>query len=88
LKKRSGKAIQLAQAMQADWQLIMLIQLRQQNILNTNFNYKTMKKQTAIAKLEKAGYRVTFTTSGNVIATKGQRSYTAKSVNALINQIF
>jgi hypothetical protein len=47
-----------------------------------------MKKQTAIAKLENAGYRVTFTTSGNVIATKGQRSYTAKSVNALVNQIF
>ena len=47
-----------------------------------------MKKQTAIAKLEKAGYRITFTTSGNVIATKGQRSYTAESVNGLVKQIF
>ncbi len=47
-----------------------------------------MTKQTAITKLENAGYRVVFTTSGNVIATKGQRSYTAASVNGLVKQIF
>ena len=47
-----------------------------------------MTKQTAIAKLENAGYRVVFTTSGNVIATKGQRTYSDASVNGLIKIIF
>ncbi len=47
-----------------------------------------MTKQSAITKLENNGYKVTFTMSGNVIATKGSRIYSAASVNALIKQIF
>ncbi len=47
-----------------------------------------MKKQSAIAKLENNGYKVTFVMNGKVIATKGQRSYTANSVNGLVKQIF
>ena len=47
-----------------------------------------MTKQTAQQKLGTAGYRVVFTISGKVMATKGQRTYTAASINALVRQIF
>jgi hypothetical protein len=47
-----------------------------------------MTKQRAIQKLYAAGYKVTFCTSGNVIASKGQRSYKAATINSLIKIIF
>jgi lipopolysaccharide export system protein LptA len=47
-----------------------------------------MTTKSAQQKLKNAGYRVVFTTSGNVIATKGQRTYTAASITALLKQIF
>lgn len=47
-----------------------------------------MTKQSAIKKLEKNGYSVTFTFSGKVIAKKGQQSYSADSINALISLLF
>ena len=47
-----------------------------------------MKKQTMINKLEKCGYKVTFTMQGNVIATKGQKSYNAATLTELYRIIF
>lgn len=47
-----------------------------------------MKKEQAIKKLENAGYKVTFSMQGKVIASKGQRRYAAESVNGLVKIIF
>ena len=38
-------------------------------------------------KLENKGYKVVFTMSGKVIASKGSHSYTADSVTALCKKI-
>jgi hypothetical protein len=48
-----------------------------------------MTKKRAQQKLEKAGYKVVFSmNTGNVIASKGQRTYKSESLNGLIKQIF
>ena len=39
-------------------------------------------------KIEKKGYTVVYTTQGNVIATKGQRSYKAKNISQLFKILF
>lgn len=43
---------------------------------------------TTQQKIEKKGYKVTFTFEGNVIATKGQQSYKAKNITQLYKKIF
>jgi hypothetical protein len=48
-----------------------------------------MKKETIFNKLIKQGYHVTHVIStGSYIATKGQRSYAADSLNELYRIIF
>lgn len=47
-----------------------------------------MTKQSAIKKLEKKGYKVTFSMQGKVLASKGNNSYMANSVNGLLKKIF
>ena len=47
-----------------------------------------MTKKDARAKLEKNGYKVVGSMQGGYIATKGQRSYKADSLNGLIEKIF
>ena len=47
-----------------------------------------MTKKDARAKLEKHGYKIISTMQGNVIATKGQRTYKAETLNGLIKKIF
>jgi hypothetical protein len=47
-----------------------------------------MTKAAAKAKLQAKGYEITFCMSGAIIARKGQRSYQANTLNALIKQIF
>jgi hypothetical protein len=47
-----------------------------------------MTKKSILSKLEKNGYKVTFTMSGNVIASKGNQSYSANNLNALKVKLF
>ena len=47
-----------------------------------------MTTQSILTKLEKNGYKVTFTMTGNVIASKGNQSYSANSLNALKTKLF
>jgi len=47
-----------------------------------------MTKANAIKKLNANGYKVTTTMTGSVIATKGQQSYVATSLNSLIKKLF
>jgi hypothetical protein len=48
-----------------------------------------MKRETIFNKLIKQGYYVTHVIStGNYIATKGQRSYAADNLNQLYNKVF
>jgi putative aminopeptidase FrvX len=47
-----------------------------------------MTKKSILSKLEKNGYKVTFTMTGNVIASKGNQSYSASSLSALKIKLF
>ena len=47
-----------------------------------------MEKITARTKLETNGYKVVAFMQGGYIATKGQRSYKADTLNGLIEKIF
>jgi hypothetical protein len=47
-----------------------------------------MTTQSILSKLEKNGYKVTFTMTGNVIASKGNQSYSSNSLNALKVKLF
>lgn len=47
-----------------------------------------MTKDAGIKKLNKNGYKVTFTMSGNVIAEKGQKRYTAPTITSLVKKVF
>ena len=45
-------------------------------------------KETIVKKFEKKGYKITFTMSGNVIASKGQKQYSAKTLSELNRIVF
>ena len=47
-----------------------------------------MKTEAIRTKLEKHGYKVTRCFSNKVLASKGQRTYVADSLNSLYKQIF
>ncbi len=47
-----------------------------------------MTQAAAVNKLKKAGYKVTFAVQGGVMATKGQNTYRAETINQLIKRIF
>ena len=47
-----------------------------------------MTKKDARAKLENKGYKVLGSLQGGYIATKGQRTYKADTLNGLIKKIF
>ena len=40
-----------------------------------------------IEKLESKGYKVTFDMSGKILASKGQRTYSAESLTKLVKQV-
>ena len=42
---------------------------------------------TAQQKIEKKGYKVTYTMEGNVMAFKGQQTYKAKNITQLYKKI-
>jgi|LakMenEpi03Aug12_release.lakeMendotaPanAssembly.Ray.scaffolds.fasta_scaffold724126_1 hypothetical protein len=47
-----------------------------------------MTRKAARTKLESNGYKIAGSMQGGYIATKGQRSYKAETLNGLINKIF
>lgn len=57
-------------------------------INHKQINFNQMTKKSILSKLEKNGYKVTFTMTGNVIAAKGNQSYSANSLNDLKVKLF
>lgn len=47
-----------------------------------------MKKETILKQLQNKGFKVVHTFEGNYIATKGQQSYKAGSLNELYKLMF
>jgi len=47
-----------------------------------------MKKESILKRLQSKGFKVVHTFEGNYIATKGQQSYKAGSLNQLYKLIF
>jgi hypothetical protein len=47
-----------------------------------------MRVQSIRKKLKKHGYLITLCTSGNYIAEKNQRTYTATTLNGIYKKIF
>jgi len=69
--------------------------LKAQKDYNRVFNHVDNKKEIKkgstteknINRLENKGYTIVFDKSGKILATKGQQTYTANSITALINKI-